>query len=406
MQGDNSRLGANDEHPECYNKLLLSPDAKLVYIFSAIIIAFSGFSTVLGAYFACFGEPDDGFMAIFDTIMEICFIVDMFKNFFMKYTDPREPRKPVKDLAKIIVNYVKGAFFFDFIACIGFPLRHALRDNINDDNLSLLYLLRMFRLSKILILLDPQRFTRLIRNRYRKNLKRMLEQDRRGDIGNDRMTDNNKIMHQIYLRKGFQVFRIVCIILFLSYFLGTFWFIITKHATFDDSEYTFYNEYALADQTNMQNSAIIVYFMFTTLSTVGLGDFNPKSEIERLIMCLVLLLGVTCFAYIMSVLVAIVQEVQVATAEPEESQKLSRWLLLLQHFNKNKPLPAEMIAYFEKYFEYFWRNDKNSSVDSDENMALMSELPNEIRTSIFKDFLFEDFLEQFKVHFVFEKPKV
>ena len=143
----------------------------------------------------------------------------------------------------------------------------------------------------------------------------------------------------------------------------------------------------------MQNSAIIVYFMFTTLSTVGLGDFNPKSEIERLIMCLVLLLGVTCFAYIMSVLVAIVQEVQVATAEPEESQKLSRWLLLLQHFNKNKPLPAEMIAYFEKYFEYFWRNDKNSSVDSDENMALMSELPNEIRTSIFKDFLFEDFLE-------------
>ena len=95
----------------------------------------------------------------------------MFKNFFMKYTDPREPRKPVGDLAKIIVNYVKGAFFFDFVACIGFPLRHALRGSISSDDLSLLYLLRMFRLSKILILLDPQRFTRLIRNRYRKNLK-------------------------------------------------------------------------------------------------------------------------------------------------------------------------------------------------------------------------------------------
>ena len=63
----------------------------------------------------------------------------------------------------------------------------------------------------------------------------------------------------------------------------------------------------------------VVYFMFTTLSTVGLGDFNPKSEIERLVMCLILLLGVTCFAYIMSVLVTIVQEVQDATADTEES---------------------------------------------------------------------------------------
>ena len=90
--------------------------------------------------------------------------------------------------------------------------------------------------------------------------------------------------------------------------------------------------------------------MFTTLSTVGLGDFNPKSDVERLVLCVILLLGVTCFSYIMNVLIAIVQEVQHATSESEESQALSCWLLLLKHFNKNKPLPAEMTTYFETYF--------------------------------------------------------
>jgi hypothetical protein len=31
-------------------------------------------------------------------------------------------------------------------------------------------------------------------------------------------------------------------------------------------------------------------------------------------------------------------------------------------------------------------------------------LPNSIQSNIFKDFLFQDFLEQFKVHFIFAKP--
>ena len=123
--------------------------------------------------------------------------------------------------------------------------------------------------------------------------------------------------------------------------------------------------------------------MFTTLSTVGLGDYNPKSEIERLIMCLILMLGVTCFSYIMGVLTMIVLDVKKANSHNEESEALSRWLLVLQHFNKRRPLPSDMTAYFEQYFEYFWRNDKNSSVISEEDMALMAELPNLIKSFIF-----------------------
>jgi hypothetical protein len=37
-------------------------------------------------------------------------------------------------------------------------------------------------------------------------------------------------------------------------------------------------------------------------------------------------------------------------AANEDSVNLSRWLLVLQNFNNNKPLPPEMISNFEKYF--------------------------------------------------------
>ena len=56
--------------------------------------------------------------------------------------------------------------------------------------------------------------------------------------------DNNKIMDQIYLMYIFRVFRLVLFILILSYFIGTVWFIITKHTTdleADPEEFTFYN---------------------------------------------------------------------------------------------------------------------------------------------------------------------
>ena len=116
-------------------------------------------------------------------------------------------------------------------------------------------------------------------------------------------------MQQIFLIKGFQVLRLVIFILILSYFLGTTWFIISKHTTDNEDEHTFYNVYSLYEKTNSENISIVVYFMFTTLSTVGFGDFNPKSEIERTIMTFILLIGVACVSYIMTEIISVLLEV-------------------------------------------------------------------------------------------------
>ena len=50
----------------------------------------------------------------------------------------------------------------------------------------------------------------------------------------DITVDNNKILTQLFIIKGFQVGRLVMLALLLSYYLGTIWFIVTKHTTEND----------------------------------------------------------------------------------------------------------------------------------------------------------------------------
>jgi len=87
--------------------------------------------------------------------------------------------------------------------------------------------------------------------------------------------------------------------IFLSYLVGTLWFITTRHLSKNPDAFTFFNEYELKDKKDWDNLIIVIYFAFTTLSTVGFGDFNPKSPSERLITVGILLIGVALFSYIM-----------------------------------------------------------------------------------------------------------
>ena len=46
-------------------------------------------------------------------------------------------------------------------------------------------------------------------------------------------------------------------------------------------------------------TAAILYFSFTTLSTVGFGDYHPTNDIERFIGAFILLFGVAIFSIVM-----------------------------------------------------------------------------------------------------------
>jgi hypothetical protein len=128
---------------------------------------------------------------------------------------------------------------------------------------------------------------------------------------------------------------------------------------------------------------VVVYFAFTTLATVGYGDYRPVQKHERLVCSFILLFGVAVFSFIMGNFIEILMSFKVVTAENEESENLTKWLGLLARFNKGRPLPKEMTKKIEHYFDYYWANDKNYAMKSEDDLRFMQELPKQIRINVF-----------------------
>ena len=52
----------------------------------------------------------------------------------------------------------------------------------------------------------------------------------------------------------------------------------------------------------------MVYYAFTSLSTVGFGDYHPRSDEERLFCAMILLFGVAIFSYMMGIFIEILSD--------------------------------------------------------------------------------------------------
>ena len=53
------------------------------------------------------------------------------------------------------------------------------------------------------------------------------------------------------------------------------------------------------DAKDLSNALIVVYFSFTSLSTVGFGDFHPRGNSERIVGAFIMLFGVAITSFCM-----------------------------------------------------------------------------------------------------------
>ena len=68
-----------------------------------------------------------------------------------------------------------------------------------------------------------------------------------------------------------------------------------------------------------------MYYSFTSLSTVGFGDYHPRSNAERLVTSMILLLGVSMFSYILGNFVEILGTLQELNKDLDEGDELSKF---------------------------------------------------------------------------------
>ena len=86
--------------------------------------------------------------------VELIFFFDIIINFLLEYKDEID-YKPVRDIKKIALRYLKGQFIVDFLATV--PLRFIFW-YWPIEYLTLLQLLKLFRISKFTSVVDEKNF--------------------------------------------------------------------------------------------------------------------------------------------------------------------------------------------------------------------------------------------------------
>ena len=151
---------------------------------------------------------------------------------------------------------------------------------------------------------------------YRKRLEKVIKHDPL--LAENKLLNQNKISEQILVNFFVKIVKLGLIIFHICYFLGLVFFIVAdiyyaeyneweakKNLTLSIEEYdasnqeSFFGYYDLYNNSPTRNTIIGLYFAFTTLSTVGFGDFTPRGDFERAFGAFVLISGVAMFSYLM-----------------------------------------------------------------------------------------------------------
>ena len=251
-----------------------------------------------------------------------------------------------------------------------FPFNYLFRFK----NSRLLYLLKIIRMKRAFVLLNTRKFKEIVDSFYSEKMQKAIEDPR---TANDTILDHTNIMMRAYILSAFNTIRLFIIISMVTFFLSIFYYIYLTLAH-DVNQGNPEREDNFLDKFNIQQMSIreqciaTIYFLFTSLSTVGLGDYHPRSNDERILGVFVLLFGVMIFSSMMGNFIDIIQVFSNLDQEFEDAPNLSRFLGTLQYFNNGKVLKEDTQQKIIDYFAHKWSFDDNLAVQTPEDYMLLT----------------------------------
>lgn len=117
------------------------------------------------------------------------------------------------------------------------------------------------------------------------------------------------------------------------------------------------------------------YWALTTLSTVGYGDLSPKSILEKIVMSVVLMIGLTVFSFLVNNMMEILDDYKaIGKTEGTDRKDLLKWIQLLSKFNEGLPIAKDLSLKIEDFFDYYWLNDRLRTLKTEADIKIINEL--------------------------------
>ena len=132
----------------------------------------------------------------------------------------------------------------------------------------------------------------------------------------------------------------------MVYYVAQIWFaFVNIYEEFlhklDDAEREdfFHNsKWSFDDKDHHTKFIILLYFSLTSLSTIGLGDYHPITNYERMLCTFLFLIGVILFSYTLGQLQYTLVEGGLLMKTDEHEEKMGEFFALIRYLNGNQPL--------------------------------------------------------------------
>ena len=333
---------------EMEDDYVINPETKTICIFDFLITIFFLYnfyiSTINLCKERCFCSSKNtisfsDILLFFNDLLCIC---DLIISFFRGYYNFEY--KLIKSNHLILINNLKYNFIFDFLSAIPiFTISNhiCLKNKIN---------IQCFKYEMPGILI----FIKLCSVLKTLKVKKIINHK------------ENQAMEKFYelFSDNYTIEKTITILIYTAIYLGILHCIVCIHIFIGKNSYS---NWLILTQAENDSFCVIyiksLYFIITTLTTIGYGDIICQSFIERIFQIIILAIGSIFYPYVISTIGNLTKKD--SSAKIKQSNKLS----MLEKIRKDYPnisfkLYSNIHKYLESKSSSFIKNDVNSFIQS------------------------------------------
>ncbi|OMJ70810.1 hypothetical protein SteCoe_21873 [Stentor coeruleus] len=368
-----------------YNKFsrLTIKETSLLKVIIDLIMGLATYYSVITSliYLGYEGPGDDQYK--FDIFIWILFIIDFILSFLVEYKDLN--KISVRNFKMIAKHYAITWMIFDIASLL--PLNLAGYPDAE-------YFLRLFRILKL-----KRLFQIISKSKINNFVQHCLKKE-----------DTKKLRTmKILVSYIWNLIVQIIFMLIISFSISCLWSYFAKTIRWKENENdNFYYHFNLNENSVGEKVIKFWYFIFTTLMTVGYGDFYATNKFEMGFCILLLIIGPSWYAYAMGKSIETIKKLEDVENVAELNTEVDNFLAVIDYHYKEIPikLKEQIMNHFEFYFqndragplaEKYWRYEDKKELEIFHNKFL-AEMP---KAESFKllDILFAETFNKFRVFF-------
>lgn len=359
-----------------HEKFIIKCDSKPKILFNIFMNILVIYSVIQSLFLLAFGVMDKT-QTIFEIFVWLMFIIELILTFFTEFVD--EKGKSIKNFRIIAIKYAKTWFLFDFLAIL--PLGYTGNPNTE----YFLRMSRLFKMNRLFYMIDVRNVTNYLR------------------MNSKTISKKQRILYLI-IEKSWDLIIEICSIMFFCYFLSClWWYYVNLLRDYRKVHYNFVDFYGLNDFNTSHQLIVCMYFIFTTLMTVGYGDYSARNSYEMGFCIFIMLIGSAWLALTISRVISFVKELEKIGEVKDNLNDLVVFINNLENIHGVMPslLKKKVLAHFNYYWKHDrlgrlanpdWTRDIHGLLEiSDETLKF---LPKKLQQNTL-DYLFKDYFNNF-----------